>query len=169
MRTGIAAMAAERGLARQQGAMAQGVGMAAPVGKPIPVPDKVTQPFWDATREGRLVVQRCEDCKRFQHPPEPLCFACGSAAVGYEAVSGRGRIQSYSITYDTRDPAFESLQPYPVVLVSLEEQDDLIFLTNMPGVPLEGVAIDVPVMVEFEEIAEGVSIPQFRPVEEERQ
>jgi len=53
-----------------------------------------------------------------------------------------------------------------VVLVELDEQDDIILLTNMPGVPLDRVAIGLPVVVDFEQIDLGVRIPQFRPASE---
>ena len=32
------------------------------------VPDALTQPFWDAANEGRLVIQHCHACDRLQHP-----------------------------------------------------------------------------------------------------
>ncbi len=41
-------------------------------------PDEMTQTWWDATREGRLLVQSCEACGHRQHPPRAVCTACGS-------------------------------------------------------------------------------------------
>ena len=28
----------------------------------VPDPSEISQPFWDATREKRLVLQRCDSC-----------------------------------------------------------------------------------------------------------
>ena len=47
--------------------------------RPIPQSNALTQPFWEATKEGRLTVQRCTACDRlFWYPrefcPLPHCF-----------------------------------------------------------------------------------------------
>ena len=44
------------------------------------VPDALTQPFWDAANEGRLVIQHCHACNRLQHPP---AFPGGGNTSGY--------------------------------------------------------------------------------------
>ena len=35
-----------------------------PLANPRPAPTPVSQPFWDALREERVELQRCEDCGR---------------------------------------------------------------------------------------------------------
>lgn len=47
--------------------------------KVIPVPDDVSQPFWDAVNQRRLVLQHCAACTKLQYPPQPTCQVCGSA------------------------------------------------------------------------------------------
>ena len=37
--------------------------------KLIPVPDTLSQPFWDAVNQRRLVLQHCAQCDRLQYPP----------------------------------------------------------------------------------------------------
>ena len=32
--------------------------------KPVPYPDQVTEPFWEATKEGRLTIQRCKNMRQ---------------------------------------------------------------------------------------------------------
>ena len=36
-------------------------------------------PYWAAARQRELRFQRCADCRRWRHPPGPLCPTCGSA------------------------------------------------------------------------------------------
>jgi uncharacterized OB-fold protein len=130
--------------------------------RPVPVPDDISQPFWQAANEGRLVIQRCTSCRRYYHPPVGTCFECLTAPLVYEPVSGRGTIYSFTITHDARQPAFEAIQPFPVVVVELEEQAELFLLTNMPGTPLDAIRIGAPVEVRFEELTEGHAIPEFQ-------
>ncbi|MFI5002592.1 MAG: Zn-ribbon domain-containing OB-fold protein, partial [Reyranellales bacterium] len=49
-----------------------------PSGLPIPVPenDGLDKPYWDATRRGELLVQRCKSCGTFQWGPEWICHKC---------------------------------------------------------------------------------------------
>lgn len=56
------------------------------------IPDELTQPFWDAANEGRLVIQNCNACDRLQHPPAPTCAQCGSGGLEWKVMSGRGKI-----------------------------------------------------------------------------
>jgi uncharacterized OB-fold protein len=124
--------------------------------------DALTAPFWEAASQGRLVIQRCQNCKRYHHPPLVVCTDCLSTDQRYEPVSGRGTISTFTITYDARQPAFEAIQPYTVAVVELAEQERLFMLSNIPGTPVEEIAIGLRVIVEFEEIAPGLKIPQFR-------
>ena len=132
--------------------------------KPVPVPGEVTKPFWDAVDGQRLVIQRCQGCKRYHHPPVELCPDCLSEDLAFEPVSGRGVVYTYTITHDARQPAFAEIQPYAVAVVELEEQPGLFMLSNIPGARTDEVKAGMLVEVEFEEIVPGRFIPQFHPV-----
>ena len=56
-----------------------------------------TQPFWDATREGRLVLPRCDDCDFVIWYPRRLCPACGSRNVSWFDAAGTGTVYTYTI------------------------------------------------------------------------
>ena len=132
--------------------------------KPIPIPTELTQPFWDACDRRQLVVQRCQGCRLYHHPPVDICLACLSTDLSFEPVSGRGTINAYTITYDARQPAFAEIQPYPVAVVELEEQSGLFMLSNIPGAAVDEVKSGLAVEVEFEEVVPGRFIPQFHLV-----
>lgn len=132
------------------------------VPRPVPRPDDVTRPFWDAANERRLVAQRCASCGRYQHPPLASCGGCGSSDVSFVPVSGRGVVYSYTLVHDTRVIGLKPYQPFPVIAVQLEESPDLVMVSDLIGVDVGPPAIGDRVDVEFEELAPGRLIPQFR-------
>jgi uncharacterized OB-fold protein len=130
---------------------------------PLPVADDLSRPFWEGVSERKLLVQRCAECRRFQFPPDVSCASCSSTELSFEEVSGRGAVFSFTETVSgARHPYFQSISPYLVGLVQLEEQEGLIFASNFPGSKYADLEIGAPVEVEFQEIADGAVIPQFR-------
>lgn len=134
------------------------------VHKPLPVPDELTKPFWDAVDEKRLVVQRCTACPAFNHPPVDICPECHATEFTFEPVSGKGKIYSFTITHDARQPAFSAIQPYAVAVVELDDQPGLFMLSNIPGADVNELRNGMAVEVEFEELIPGRFIPQFHLV-----
>ena len=100
----------------------------------IPVPDELSQPFWDACNDGRLLVQYCTYCDRRQFPPEPACRECGwQFHLTWLETSGRGTIVGYSVTHDSRTIAWHPEQPFVNAIISLEEDPVINFHSNLPG------------------------------------
>lgn len=127
---------------------------------PAPVPTEDNQPFWDALREGRLVVQECSDCAALVHPPRPLCPQCGSFEHGWRAMSGRGEVYSYVVTHQAIHPSFEGHTPYVTATVRLDEGP--LLTTNLVDVGPDEVAIGMPVVAEFVSTSDEVTLPLFR-------
>ena len=67
--------------------------------KPLPEPDRDTMPYWDALREGRLVIQQCAACGKLRHYPRPVCDSCYSMDATWRQLSGRGSIHSWTIAH----------------------------------------------------------------------
>ena len=136
-----------------------------------PVPTADNQPYWDGAKEGKLVLQKClkEDCLKFNHPPVAVCNYCGDrdAELRWEESSGRGTLYSYYICYDTSVSGFEEKVPYAVIMVELEEQPDLLLMSNilnhqydaMGGGLENGMALEAV----FDKVNDDVSILQFQP------
>jgi uncharacterized OB-fold protein len=77
--------------------------------KVIPVPDAVSQPFWDAVHEQRLIVQHCAACDRLQYPPRATCTTCGAAEqLAWQEVNGRGHIAAAIVCLATARPVASS-------------------------------------------------------------
>ena len=70
----------------------------------LPLADVLTQPFWDAAKQHRLAIQQCSDCGKLRHPPTRVCAACGSEAMGWRTLSGRGTLYSFTIVHQTALP-----------------------------------------------------------------
>ena len=90
--------------------------------KPLPAVDDLTRPFWEAAARHQLVVQRCQDCKYFNHPPLLVCDSCQSQRLTFVPVSGRGRIYTFTVMHQPTIAGFEQDIPYLNLLIELEEQ-----------------------------------------------
>ncbi len=124
---------------------------------PRPGPDD--EFFWQGAREGRLLAHACASCGRIQHPPSPMCPACGSVSWEAEQLSGRGTVLSWIVSHHPTEPD----EAHRVVaLIELDEGIRLV--SNLCEVGLDAVANDMPVEVTFID-QDGVILPQFRPLE----
>jgi uncharacterized OB-fold protein len=132
--------------------------------KPLPEITPVTQPFWDAAANGKLVVQRCRDCESWVWCPRPACVECGSDQLDWIPVSGRGEIFAFTVIREVVGRAlrgFANDLPYVTAWVDLEEGPR--FCSNIIGCPVEKVSIGMSVEAVFEDTGEGVVLPKFRP------
>lgn len=137
---------------------------AVPAGaRPVPVPDEQSAPFWAAAGRGELVLARCSRCRRFAHPPDPVCPSCRHTdpAFAFEPVAGGGTVRSWTVIRQSFLPGFEADLPFVLVDVELDAQPDLRFIGRLvdgPGAPLHA---GDRVTVTFEQIAGGVCVPAF--------
>jgi hypothetical protein len=140
---------------------------AAPLQRPVPRSDPVAQGFWDAAAEGKLVIQRCAACRTLQHPPRPVCRACGGTDLAFEPVSGEARLTSWTVTHHNVLAGFARAIPYTVMVVELVEQAGLYLLSDLVG--REGarsaLRVGMPMQVEFNPAAGGPLLAQFSPLE----
>ena len=134
--------------------------------KVIPVPDELSQPFWDAVNERRLVLQNCTACDKLQYPPQPSCQVCGSAdGLEWKEVEGRGHVATYIVIEDGRLNRRMPDQPYNLALIALDEDTTVNFYSNLPGVPSYQVPVGAAVELTFEEVAPGQLIHEWQVAE----
>jgi len=112
--------------------------------------------WWDATRERRLLVQRCGSCGDHQHYPRPFCVACGARDLALVAASGRGTVYSFTVVH--RAPSAEFAPPYTIALVRLEEGPLMLTRIVDGPVPLE---CDRPVELRWQGLEDGRHLPVF--------
>jgi uncharacterized OB-fold protein len=116
--------------------------------------------FWTSGADGVLRFLRCEDCHFYIHPPGPVCPRCLSRNLAPHAVSGRGKVETFSLNVQQWIPGSD---PYLIAWVSIDEQPDVRLTTNLVGTEPDQVFVGMEVEVEFEHL-DDVYIPLFRPV-----
>lgn len=130
--------------------------------KLLPTVTGETKPFWDACKEGRLLLQRCRACGEHQSYYRGFCAHCWSRDVEDVVSSGRGTVWSYTVTHQNRTPGYKEELPYVVALVELE--GGVKVFTNIVGCDAERVHIGMAVKLTFAQAENGTSIPLFEPV-----
>jgi uncharacterized protein len=125
-----------------------------------PQVDRVSQPWWDATRERRLVVQRCTTCGHHQHYPRPVCLACAGTELGFVDAAGTGRVHAFTVVHRAPTPEFEP--PYVVALVRLDE--GVTLLTNVIDCAPDDMRAEERVTVDWQPLHDGRHLPVFRPL-----
>jgi uncharacterized OB-fold protein len=126
-----------------------------------PTIDAETAPWWDAAREARLLVRRCDDCRRAHLYPRPFCPACWSEHVSWEQASGAATLYTYSVVRFNDLPPFAERVPYLAAVVDLAEGPRM--MTNLVDCTPEQVLIGMPLTVAFRTEPDGPSVPVFRP------
>ena len=136
--------------------------MAQPYSGPLPKPTPETQPFWDAAKQHRLVIQTCDDCHTPYFYPRPLCPACLSRRVRWIEASGRALLHTFVINH--RPPrGFPIAAPFVIGMVELEEGPRL--MSHIVGVDPDPTKLrcDLPLEVVFEDLTPEITVPKFRP------
>ena len=125
--------------------------------------DHDTKHLFRGWLEQRLLINRCDDCSRFHHPPKPICPSCWSSSLTPTEVSGRGVIH-LSMLLHQGPPAPDvdyAKAPHPVVTIELEEQEALRFTSTVIDCPLDEVRIGMPVELTWIDRF-GSPFPVFR-------
>lgn len=130
--------------------------------KPRPIVNAWAQPFWDAARAGRLLIQRCRDCGKPCFYPRIACPNCGAAALDWVEARGRGSVYSYTVVQNNAPSAFTADVPYVVAVIRLEEGVQM--LSNIVDCDPSAVACDMAVEVTFQRLDDEFTLPKFRPV-----
>lgn len=126
---------------------------------PRPIANADSQAYWDAARERRLVIRKCNACGEVHFMPRHLCPHCWSDRLEWVVANGQGEVHSFTIIRRASDPAFASKVPYAVALIELDE--GVRMMSNIVGEDALSVKIGDRVTVTFEDRGEGALIPQF--------
>ena len=117
---------------------------------------EVSQPFWDATKERRLVLQWCRDCDQVVQYPRVACPGCLGTNLEWRPASGQGQIYARIVVHGQGDP-------YVVALVDTEEGARL--MTNIVNCEPAKVAVGQAVQVTWRELSDQRALPLFEPRE----
>ena len=123
-----------------------------PDGLPMPSAhaDGLSAPYWDGTRQEKLLIQFCRGCNHWQWGPEWICHHCNSFDLDWREVQGRGLIYSYQRIWHPVHPALTGHGPYIAALVTLPDAGDVRMVGNLLGDPRQEVPIGGVVEAMFE-------------------
>lgn len=117
-------------------------------------------PFWEAARDERLRLQRCDACAYVRWPPSPTCPECLADGGTWTDLAPRGTVWSYCVYEHCYDEAFREAIPYVVALVQLEDGPRLVSNVLAPPEELE---IGMPVEAVFVPTGADAALLRFRP------
>jgi hypothetical protein len=118
---------------------------------PSPPVNPENRPFFDAAREGKLLLGKCSACQELHYYPRVVCPFC-SGKTELVAAKGTGKIYSYSVMRRVAEP-------YAIAYVTLDE--GVTMLTNMVDCELDRLRIGDPVRLVFKAAEGGEMIPMF--------
>lgn len=124
-----------------------------------PVENHDSAHYWQGLRNGELLLQKCEGCGTFRHPPQPMCEACQSLEWSAVAAKGLGTIYSYTVMHYPEIPPFD----YPNAIALVDMDEDVRLAAQLIGVAPEKIKIGARVKVRIDEVQDGLSLPVFVP------
>lgn len=123
----------------------------------LPATTPLTQAFWDAAAQGRLLLPLCNACGRHFFRPEVACTHCFATDWQWVPASGRGTLYAYTVVHRAPAPGFA----VPFVLAVVELHEGPVMFTNLVGCDESDIRIGMALKVRFEQVAAGVHLPRF--------
>ena len=132
-----------------------------------PASSELTEPFWDATRERRYLVQWCTACAHPIFYPREVCPTClSSESLTWRESDGTGTVYALSVQHRPGNPTMADRVPYVVALVELDAGDGRSTVRVMSNVvncdPL-GVTVGQKLALTWEPLSDGRHLPVFEP------
>lgn len=131
-------------------------------------PDRVRGPehdtFWAWCAKGELRLQHCAACAQHTWPAAPSCEHCGSEALTWSVMSGRGVIVSWCAF--ERD-YYAGVFPLPWNTILVELAEGPLMIANPIGLTYDDLSAGLPVQVDFiecEDSAGTFKLPVFKAV-----
>jgi hypothetical protein len=128
--------------------------------RPAPRPTVTSAPFWDAAKQGKLVLQYDRKAGKYQYWPRPIGIHSGTQNLEWREASGRGKLYAWSEVY-VPARGFEDVAPYVVAAVDLDEGVRMFArLVNVDPATLKG---GQRLRVKWETVGEDGRMFVFEP------
>jgi uncharacterized protein len=120
-----------------------------PTTRRIPVPSQnlESKPFWDAAKEGKFLIKRCNACGEPHWYPRTMCPFCHSTDTAWMESKGEGAIYTFSVMR-RNTPV-----PYVISYVTLDEGPAV--LTNIIDADFDQLRIGDRVKVKWSSTGDG--------------
>jgi len=122
-------------------------------------PGPIDREYFEAAAQGRLIIQKCEDCGNTQFPPKALCVSCGQVPDWIEA-SGKGKIYTFTVVRRHGVEPFSSLAPFVLAMIDIPE--GARFMGNITGIDPETTQVGQNVEAYALRIDETLALPLWR-------
>lgn len=109
---------------------------------------------------GLLHLQFCLECKRYIFYPRSLCPHCWGANLEWRALSGKGRVFTYTIVNISALAEFNEKTPYIFAVIELDE--GIKIPANIIDCLPEQIVVGMPVETTFK-YEGGKKLPVFKP------
>lgn len=129
--------------------------------KPLPVPTPVSQPYWSALNEQRVVIQRCGDCQAWVFYPRNRCSSCLSENLSWHEVSGMGTLYTFTLTRQPTSPHFVDDMPQKLAIVELAEGVRLT--TTLVNVEEDAIKVGMAVKPVFDQVSDEITMLRYEP------
>lgn len=129
--------------------------------KPVPETQPWSEKFWEGTKQSKLLIQVCKDCKSKIFYPRKFCPECWSGNLDWIEATGKAKIFTFSTAYDMVEPKFTDELPYTIAYVDLDE--GIRMMTRIVDCKPEDIHFDMEVEVVFHPRGDFM-LPYFRPV-----
>jgi uncharacterized OB-fold protein len=127
----------------------------------LPAPDLESVPFWDAAKDGRLLIKHCNACGENHYYPRPFCPKCWSDDVEWLEASGRATLYTWSVVHVNELPPFGERVPYVAAVVDLDEGPRM--MTNVVDCEFDDLEVGMALDAVFHPTSDEWTIVQFRP------
>lgn len=89
--------------------------------KPMPLATRISQPFWEGLKQGKVLLQHCRSCSGWTFYPRSHCSHCLSDKVEFREVSGKGSLYTYTVARVPTLPEFAGPEPQLMAVIELDE------------------------------------------------
>ena len=135
--------------------------------KPTPTMDDEIYPFWQGTKQHKLLVQKCKNCGA-QYFAASYCIECD---VGFTSpwaenmewveASGKGKVFTFTIVHRVYNPAFKDDVPHNIAIIELDEGP--LMFGNIVECKNEDIKVGMPVEVVFDDVNDILTLPRWKP------
>jgi uncharacterized OB-fold protein len=117
--------------------------------------------FWAEAANGRLVFQRCDQCRFIRWPAAGVCPECLGRGFEWEEVEPTGTVWSFVVYHRAYAGHLKERVPYDVALVELD--CGVRLLTTLVGFPDDVDPVGAAVSARFETVGDHEHVPVFGP------
>ncbi len=116
--------------------------------------------WWDACDEGKILIQRCQNCQTLRHPPRPMCGECQSTEWDSIESTLDGEVYSFVEMHHPKFPGYQ----YPLVVAVIDLAEGTRIIANVVGCEVKDIHIGMKIKGKVEQVDPKTMLPQFYPV-----